>query len=249
MMLVKDLFQAAPLIAPVAGLSIQQKDFRQAGAGLALDLAVELDEGHAELFGEPRAQRGLAGAAQSDQGDAALGGGARWPEALAQQPARLGEVGGRQPLELVDGKGEIDGPLGRVADQRGGLDAERLGELAQHQQRGIAGAALELGQVALRDARRLGQRLPRHAAAGTGEAHALADALEVGFVRRRRPAPRVCARLWGRRHAVLAIRAGWGCTIMLILHFAGPPPDAACSICAILGWVHETDILRAMAGG
>ena len=121
------------------------------------------------------------------------GRGVRRPEALGQQPARLGEVGGRQALELVDGERQVDRPLRRVADQGGGLDAQRIGELAQHQQRGIAGAALQLGQVALGDARRLGQRLARHAPPRAGQPHALADALEVGLVGRRRAAPRLRA--------------------------------------------------------
>ena len=130
----------------------------------------------------------------------ALGG----AEALGEQAARLGQVGGRQALQLVQGQGQVDGPLRRVADERGGLDAERIGDLAQHQQRGIAGAALELGQIALGHARRLGQRLARHAPAGARQPHALAHALEVGLVGRRRPAPRVWSGSWPDGHAIAA---------------------------------------------
>src|SRR5260221_10859074 len=62
-------FQAAPLVAPVAGLPIEQKYLREAGARLALDLAVELDKTRAQRAGELRAERGFARAAQPDEPD------------------------------------------------------------------------------------------------------------------------------------------------------------------------------------
>jgi hypothetical protein len=67
-----DAEQRAALVAAVAGLPVQQQDLVHAGAGLALDLAVEFDEGHAALGRQLAAQRGLAGAAQADQRDALL---------------------------------------------------------------------------------------------------------------------------------------------------------------------------------
>src|SRR5205814_10508549 len=63
-------FEAAALIAPVPGLPIQQKNLREAGARLALDLAVELHKGRAERPGELRAERGFARTAQPDERDA-----------------------------------------------------------------------------------------------------------------------------------------------------------------------------------
>src|SRR5712691_4183117 len=62
-------FEAAPLVAPVAGLPVEQKNLREAGAGLALDLTVELDKGRAQRAGELRTERRFARAAQSDESD------------------------------------------------------------------------------------------------------------------------------------------------------------------------------------
>src|SRR5436189_6221243 len=61
--------EAAPLVAPVAGLPVKEKDLRETGARLALDLAVELDKGGAQRLGELRTERGLARTAQSDERD------------------------------------------------------------------------------------------------------------------------------------------------------------------------------------
>ena len=49
LVLLEHALQRAALVAPVARLTVQQEDLVQARAGFALDLAVELDEGHAEL--------------------------------------------------------------------------------------------------------------------------------------------------------------------------------------------------------
>ena len=49
----------------------------------------------------------------------------------------------------MQGEREVDGALGCIAHQRGGFDAERLGDLAQHQQRRIAGTAFELARAAI----------------------------------------------------------------------------------------------------
>ena len=75
----------------------------------------------------------------------------------------------------MDSKRQIDRPLRRITHQRGSFDAERIGELTQHQEGGIAGAALQLRQIALGNPGRLGERLARHAPAGARQPHALAD--------------------------------------------------------------------------
>src|SRR5881409_1008678 len=61
--------EAAPLVAPVASLPVKEKDLRETGSGLALDLAVELDKGRAQRLGELCTERGLARTAQSDERD------------------------------------------------------------------------------------------------------------------------------------------------------------------------------------
>ena len=60
-------FEAPPLDAPISRLAVEQEDFGQADARLALDLAIELDERLSELGGERAAERRLAGAAQTDE--------------------------------------------------------------------------------------------------------------------------------------------------------------------------------------
>src|SRR6266850_2425924 len=51
------------------GLPIEQKNLRETGARLALDLAVELDKTRAQRAGELRAERGFARTAQTDERD------------------------------------------------------------------------------------------------------------------------------------------------------------------------------------
>jgi hypothetical protein len=60
-------------------------------------------------------------------------------------------------------------------DQFQQRDAERVGDMAQHHDRGVGFAAFDLGQVALGDRRAQGQRLARHAAPGACLAHAMAQ--------------------------------------------------------------------------
>src|SRR5205809_4882560 len=59
------LLEAAPLVAPVAGLPVKEKDLRETGARIALDLAVELDKGRAQRLRELRTVLGLARTLQS----------------------------------------------------------------------------------------------------------------------------------------------------------------------------------------
>ena len=71
----------------------------------------------------------------------------------------------------MDGERQVNWLLGQVADQVGDLHAQRVGDLAQHQERGVAGAALQLGEVTLGHARGLGQDFARHAAPRAAKAH------------------------------------------------------------------------------
>ena len=81
---------------------------------------------------------------------------------------------------LVRRQGQVNGPLGRIADELGHLQAEGIRNLAQHQERGVACPPLQLGQVALGHAGGLRQDLARHPAAGTAQAHPLTHPLQVG---------------------------------------------------------------------
>ena len=83
-------------------------------------------KGTASASGGELAERRLAGAAQADQRDAARARARRLAEALGDQLARLGQLGRRQALQLVHGERQVDRPLRLVADQSGGLDAQRV---------------------------------------------------------------------------------------------------------------------------
>ncbi len=82
-----DGLQALPLEAAEHGLAVHGEDLGQLHAAGALDLAVELDEGHGQRLRRELAERGLAGAAQADERDAALRRGARLAEALGDAGA------------------------------------------------------------------------------------------------------------------------------------------------------------------
>jgi len=68
--LLQHRFERAALVAAVGGEAVQRMNFGHAASGNTLDFAIQLDKGHAELIGEQLSERGLAGAAQSDQRDA-----------------------------------------------------------------------------------------------------------------------------------------------------------------------------------
>ena len=117
----------------------------------------------------PRAGSSGAGAEQLADGDA---GAAQVGVALAAQ--RLAQ---HQPL----------GRAGRdVADQLGEVAVERAGDLLQDQDRGVADAVFEVGQVPLRHARGLGDRLASQAAARPQEPDALAEGEQEGILGRGR---------------------------------------------------------------
>jgi transcriptional regulator with XRE-family HTH domain len=104
---------------------------------------IELDERHAERFGELGAERRLAGAAQAEERDRLF---AR--RVFAHQAFHRHAHGAR--------------------------------DFAQQEHRDVSLAGLELGEVALGDAARRGQRLARHALLAAPGAHAIAEEGEVG---------------------------------------------------------------------
>jgi len=61
-------------------------------------------------------------------------------------------------------EGEVHGGIRAVRDEFLDGDVHGAGDLAHDEQRGVAGAPLELGEVALRDPGGLRQHAPRHAA-------------------------------------------------------------------------------------
>jgi hypothetical protein len=70
LVLVQHAFQGAALEAPVGVLAVHREYLAERGAGFLFHLTVELDERHAERVCELLAERGLACAAQANQGHA-----------------------------------------------------------------------------------------------------------------------------------------------------------------------------------
>ena len=105
------------------------------------------------------AERGLAGAAQTHQRDAALSRCVRLAEALRQHTPGLRNLRRRKPLELVDCQRQVDRPFGLITDDLGHLEPQGIRNLAQDEQGGIAGTSFQFCQIALRDTGCLGQDL------------------------------------------------------------------------------------------
>ena len=106
-----DGLQALPLESAEHRLTMHGEDLGQLHAAGALDLAVELHERHGQRLGGELTQRGLAGTAQADQGDATLRRCSRLAEPLGDEAPCLNKVGRREALQLVQGERQVDRPL------------------------------------------------------------------------------------------------------------------------------------------
>ena len=105
----------------------------------------------AELAGERGAERGLAGAAQADQRDAALARGFLVPELAHQPEHHVLEPVLRQPFQEAPDQAALDARV-TLAEQLGEGHPQRAGDAAQQQDRRVAFAGLELREVALGNA-------------------------------------------------------------------------------------------------
>src|SRR5262249_35034645 len=124
----------------------------QGGAAALLDLAVELDEGHAEALGEEPPKRRLAAAAQANERDAPAPGIVGWiAEVLEQKITRFCERRRREPLKELRQQNKIEGRLGAFMHQLGDGKAEGARDAPQQHDRAVTQAGLELRQVALRN--------------------------------------------------------------------------------------------------
>ena len=179
--LAQHVFQRLALGAAEGLLAEHVEDLAQWRAAAALDLAVELDEGHVEPRRQQAAERRLAAAAQADQRDApAPQIVRRLAEMLQQQVARLAQRGRRQPFEELAQQHQVERRIGAFVDELGHRQADGARDPPQQHDRDVAFADLELGQIALRHLRVLGQHLARHAALVAQRAHALAEAAQIG---------------------------------------------------------------------
>jgi len=173
-MLLGNAEQRTPLVAAVAGLSMEQQDFVHAGAGLALGLAVQLDEGYAALHRQLRTQRGLAGAAQANQRNALLTA-LRTAQAVGGSNQRIDLV----ELRIVEPHQQALHPCQRRARRILQQFDQRQVQCAGCRFQGIDGyitfAGFHIRQKALAQARIGRQLLACHAPARAPGPHALAQ--------------------------------------------------------------------------
>src|SRR2546430_6348356 len=151
--------EAAPLIAPIAGLPVKEKDLRETGACLALDLAVELDKGRAQRLGELGAERGFARAAQPDERDPLHALVACAAVIADQLRTHRGERLPRQTLQELRRESQLH-DVARVLSKELDEGEDESGcDLAQQHDRNAALSAFELREVALRHPRITGKQL------------------------------------------------------------------------------------------
>ena len=144
--------EAGAFMPPEGGEPRHLDQQRHARAVFLLDHAVELDERHAELFGQHLAERGFAGAAQADQRDppAAIGRPRRDRSAARSMSAMRRQIARRHAAEQIDDPRVGRGNAAGLRQQFEHRHFQRVGDGAHHQHRRIAGAAFDLRQIALR---------------------------------------------------------------------------------------------------
>src|SRR5215470_11350949 len=181
LVLLEHLLQAAALVAPVSRLPVEQEDLRQARARLALDLPVELDEGHAERLGELRAQRGLSGAAKPDERDPLQALVARVAVVTHQLQADRRELlSGKLPQELRR-QVQLRGVSGVLGEELGERQSQGVRDLAQEQDRHVSLARFQLSEVALGHSRVRREQLARQSAPGARAAHPVPQGRQVAL--------------------------------------------------------------------
>ena len=152
------------------------------------------------------------------------------PELRQQQLARARKFRRRQAVDELGQQQVLDRLVRPLVDQLGGRHAHGVGDPAQQHDRAVAGAGLELGEVAFRHLGVARQHLARHAAPAAHGAHPLAQPLEEGVdlaLRGLCPlrhgnlsrciimhAPKVCTGLWvplpPRAKRAVGRGQGWG---------------------------------------
>ncbi len=160
-------------------------DLGDAAAGDAGDLAVQFDEGAPERVGEHPSERGLAGAAQADQGDAlhAIDRIAVRAEQSGQMQSRAPQVGFVTAIEHVADQQPFGRRRGDIPQKRGQRTLERQRDLLQDEDGCVARARFEIGEMSLGDPSAHGERPAGQPAAGADRPDALGEDAEEGSVR------------------------------------------------------------------
>src|ERR1700687_1286161 len=143
--------EALALDAVITCLSVERKDFAQANAGVAFDLAVELQEWKPQFSRKRAAQCRLVGAAQSDQRDTPLAIGSFMAEFAHEPENHILELLLLQLFEETSNQPLLDRSFVLVEqlDQR---HSQRARHIAQEKHRRVSATGLQLRQIAFRDA-------------------------------------------------------------------------------------------------
>jgi len=169
-------------VAAIGRQPVEQEQFRQRGARLLLDFAVELDEGHAAPGGQPRAQGRLAGAAQTDQRDPVFALLRSRTERAVQRVRGAADFGRGKPRQPLRKQRDFSRCLRGAARQLLDRHIDRLRDLLQQQDRHVAAAGFQRCKIAFGHPRIARQNAPRHPPARADFANALADRGEIGGV-------------------------------------------------------------------
>src|SRR5690606_11857184 len=164
-------------VAAIGARSVQGVDLADRAAGELLDLGGKLHEGIAELGSEQAPEGAIAGSPQADGRDPA--GASRGLPAGAEEPPegdpRLAQLGLGTPLEQLADQQPLRRGSRDVADQFGEGAVEGTRDLVEDEDRGVAGAVLEIREMPLRHPRRGRYGLAREASPRPQAADALAE--------------------------------------------------------------------------
>ena len=194
-------FQQRPFFeAPIACLTRQRKDLRNAHPGEAFRHADQADEREPQPFSELHAQRALAGPAQTDQRDPAPG--LRCGrEALVQQLQRLLLIVRGKRADKLHNKVLFRRPVPGSLQQVGNFRIQRRGDSIEKTHRYVAAAGLQVGQVALGNPGLCGQGSTCHVQSGTQRTHTQPEPLQQTV--------RISRRSRTRYHRATRINMGW----------------------------------------
>src|SRR5437879_3298262 len=176
--LAEHTLQSAFFDGAKAGLAIERKNFGEGHASLFFNFAVEFDEGNVAIAAQQRAERGLAGTAQADEGNTAAAGGIFLAEVAHDAESDIFQTVWGNAFEKTLDQFLLGGFFEFGSEKLGERDVERGSDAAEEYDGDVAFAGFELREVTLGNVGFTSGRAPSHAAAVTQFAHALAQRSE-----------------------------------------------------------------------
>ncbi len=176
------LFQGPALVTAVGQGAIQRVNFTGAAASQGFHPLGDFNEGPTQGLGQQAPQAGLARAAQANEGDvvATVDGLGPSGQQLGQGHAHFLQIGFAAPAEGLANEQPLGRRGGDVAHELGEAAAQGLRHFQQDEDGGVAGAALQVGQVPLGNLGGLGHGAPGEATPRPQHAQALAQGVQEG---------------------------------------------------------------------